>query len=147
MHLKVLMATVAFPVIATAGYAQTTTTTPSANPPAATTQTTPPSTVAAPQWYQSQPGELRSSKLVGSKVTNNADENIGEINEIVLASDGSAAAAIIGVGGFLGMGEHQVAVAFKSLKISRDERGNDVVKLDATKESLKAAPQWSWKSA
>lgn len=145
MQLRLITAAVAFPIIATAGYAQSTTTTPSTTPPAA--ESTMNSSAAAIQWYQAQPGEHRTSKLVGTKVTNNADETIGEINEIVLASDGSASAAIIGVGGFLGLGEHEVAVAFKSLNITRDKNGVDVIKLNATKDALKAAPQWSWKNA
>jgi hypothetical protein len=61
--------------------------------------------------------------------------------------DGSAAAAIIGVGGFLGMGEREVAVQFKSLKIARDSSGNDVVTLDANKDTLKNAPAWTWQSS
>ena len=97
----------------------------------------------APQWYSTQQGEWRTSKLIGSKVQNKAGESIGDINEIILASDGSAAAAVIGVGGFLGMGEHQVAVQFKSLKIGRDTNGNSVITLDTTKDALKSAPSWS----
>lgn len=90
---------------------------------------------------------MRSTKLVGSKVKNNAGDTIGDINDIILSSDGSATAAVIGVGGFLGMGEHQVAVEFTSLKISQDSNGNDVVMLDTTKDALKNAPQWTWQSS
>jgi hypothetical protein len=152
MKLKVLVATAAAPILATVAYAQTPpapttpSTTPSAAAPApATTSTT--DAASAPQWYAHQQGEWRTSKLVGSKVKNNAGDTIGDINEIILANDGSAAAAVIGVGGFLGMGEHQVAVQFKSLKIDRDSNGNDVVKLDTTKDALKAAPEWTWQSS
>jgi hypothetical protein len=101
----------------------------------------------APQWYSHQQGEWRTSKLVGSTVKNTAGDSIGDINEIILTSDGAAAAAVIGVGGFLGMGEHKVAVQFKSLKIDRDSNGNDVVTLDTTKEALKKAPEWTWQSS
>ena len=75
-----------------------------------------------------------------------AGDTIGDINEIILTNDGSAAAAVIGVGGFLGMGEHQVAVQFKSLKIDRHSNGNDVIMLDTTKDALKQAPEWTWQS-
>lgn len=150
MNLKALLAAAAIPALATVAYAQTNapTTTPSteATTPAPTT-TPSTTTAAAPEWYQHQQGEWRTSKLVGSKVKNNAGDTIGDINEILLTSDGSAAAAVIGVGGFLGMGEHQVAVQFKSLKIDRDPNGNDVVKLDTTKEALKKAPEWTWQSS
>jgi hypothetical protein len=156
MNLKVLLAATAIPALATVAYAQTTTpapsTTPSATTPAQSTTNPTPSattsdTVMAPQWYSHQQGEWRTSKLVGLKVKNKAGNTIGDINEIILSNDGSAAAAVIGVGGFLGMGEHQVAVQFKSLKIDRDSNGNDVVMLDTTKEALKQAPEWTWRSS
>jgi len=145
MKFRVLTAVAAIPALATIAYAQTTT--PPTAPSATTTTTTTEATTTAPQWYQRQQGEWRSSKLVGSKVKNNAGDTIGDINEIVLTSDGAAAAAIIGVGGFLGMGEREVAVQFKSLHISKDSSGNDVVKLDTTKDALKNAPVWTWQSS
>ncbi|ADJ22892.1 MAG: PRC-barrel domain-containing protein [Hyphomicrobium denitrificans] len=146
MNFKALLTAAAIPAFATVAYAQTTTPAPSTAPSATTTTT--PSVRAtgdamAPQWYSTQQGEWRTSKLIGSKVQNKAGESIGDINEIILASDGSAAAAVIGVGGFLGMGEHQVAVQFKSLKIGRDTNGNSVITLDTTKDALKSAPSWS----
>ena len=112
MKLRVLIAIAAIPAITTVGYAQTPTPTPAQEPSATTTPapdattttTTTQTTTNAPKWYQRQQNEWRASKLIGSKVKNNADETIGDINEILLTSDGSAAAAIIGVGGFLGYG-------------------------------------------
>jgi hypothetical protein len=61
-------------------------------------------------------GEWRASKLVGVNVYNEANEKIGDINEIILDKSGRAANVILGVGGFLGMGEHYVAVAYDKLK-------------------------------
>src|SRR3978361_1035518 len=61
-------------------------------------------------------GEWRASKLVGVNVYNEANEKIGDINEIILDKSGKVANVIIGVGGFLGMGEHYVAVAYDKLK-------------------------------
>jgi len=155
MKLRVPIAIAAIPAIATVGYAQTTTPTPTQEPSATTTPapgattttTTTQTTTNAPQWYQRQGNEWRASKLIGSKVKNNADETIGDINEILLTSDGSAAAAIIGVGGFLGMGEREVAVQFKSLQLTRDPSGSVLVKLDTTKDALKNAPVWTWQSS
>lgn len=150
MNFKGLLAAAALPALATVAYAQTVTPpAPSSAPQATTSQptATTPTDVMAPQWYAHQQGEWRTSKLVGSKVKNKAGDSIGDINEIILASDGSAAAAVIGVGGFLGMGEHQVAVQFKSLKLDRDSNGNDVITLDTTKDALKKAPEWTWQSS
>ena len=61
-------------------------------------------------------GEWRASKLVGVDVYNEANEKIGDISEIILDKSGKVANVIIGVGGFLGMGEHYVAVAYDKLK-------------------------------
>jgi sporulation protein YlmC with PRC-barrel domain len=61
-------------------------------------------------------GEWRASKLVGVNVYNEANEKIGDINEVILNKSGKVANVILGVGGFLGMGEHYVAVAFDKLK-------------------------------
>jgi len=63
-------------------------------------------------------GEWRASKLVGVNVYNNSNEKIGDINDLILDSSGRVANVVIGVGGFLGMGEHNVAVAFDQLKFS-----------------------------
>lgn len=61
-------------------------------------------------------GEYRASKLVGVNVYNQANDKIGEINDVILDKSGKVASVVLGVGGFLGMGEHNVAVAFDKLK-------------------------------
>lgn len=61
-------------------------------------------------------GEWRASKLVGVNVYNDANEKIGDINELILNKSGKIENVILGVGGFLGVGEHYVAVAFDKLK-------------------------------
>jgi hypothetical protein len=60
--------------------------------------------------------EWRTSKLVGVDVYNEANEKIGDIDEVILDKSGKLATVILGVGGFVGMGEHYVAVAFDKLK-------------------------------
>ena len=61
-------------------------------------------------------GEWRASKLVGVNVYNEANEKVDDINEIILDKSGHVANVILGIGGFLGMGEHYVTVAFDKLK-------------------------------
>ena len=61
-------------------------------------------------------GEWRGSKLAGVDVYNEANEKIGDINDVVLDRSGKVANVILGVGGVLGLGEHYVAVAFDKLK-------------------------------
>jgi hypothetical protein len=62
-------------------------------------------------------GEWRASKLVGVNVYNEANEKISDINEVILDKSGKVAHVVLGVGGFLGMGEHYVAVAFDKAKV------------------------------
>lgn len=109
-----------------------------------TTATTPaPQSAEQPQFYNAVPDDHRASKLMGTSVTNNAGERIGDINEILLGKDGKVAAVVIGVGGFLGMGEREIAVSLSSLKLTRDSNDKTAAMLpNATKDSLKTAPQW-----
>jgi sporulation protein YlmC with PRC-barrel domain len=71
------------------------------------------STAATPMKH---PGHWRSSKMIGLNVYNNANEKIGDINEILLDPAGKVAGVVIGVGGFLGMGEHDVLVKLEQIK-------------------------------
>ena len=61
-------------------------------------------------------GEWRASKLVHVDVYNEANEKIGDINDVILDRSGNVAKVILGVGGVLGLGERYVAIAFDKLK-------------------------------
>jgi sporulation protein YlmC with PRC-barrel domain len=61
-------------------------------------------------------GEWRASKVVGLNVYNNNNENIGSINDLLTDKTGNIKAVVIGVGGFLGIGEHLVAIPFDQVK-------------------------------
>jgi sporulation protein YlmC with PRC-barrel domain len=58
----------------------------------------------------------RSSKLKGLNVYNEQNEKLGDINEILIDKSGKVEGVIIGVGGFLGMGEHDIKVDMSKLK-------------------------------
>jgi sporulation protein YlmC with PRC-barrel domain len=61
-------------------------------------------------------GQWRSSKLIGINVYNNNNEKIGDIQELIVDNTGKVENVVLGVGGFLGMGEHYVAVPMEKLK-------------------------------
>jgi sporulation protein YlmC with PRC-barrel domain len=61
-------------------------------------------------------GNWRASKLVGLSVYNDNNESIGAINDLLADKDGKVKAVVIGVGGFLGIGEHLVAIPFEKVK-------------------------------
>ena len=61
-------------------------------------------------------GQWRSSKLIGVNVYNDNNEKIGDIQELIVDKSGKVDNVVLGVGGFLGMGEHLVAVPYDKLK-------------------------------
>lgn len=82
-----------------------------------------------------------ASNLIGASVMGPDNKTIGEINDVVLDQTGTAEAAIVGVGGFLGVGEKDVAVPFKSLQVTRKDDGVlDKVTLSMTRADLEKAP-------
>src|SRR5947207_15687483 len=61
-------------------------------------------------------GQWRSSKLIGVNVYNDNNEKIGDIQELIVDKSGKVDNVVLGVGGFLGMGGHYVAVPMEKLK-------------------------------
>jgi sporulation protein YlmC with PRC-barrel domain len=141
---------------------------------AASAQTTTTTKADATNAAMHREGEWRGSKLVGVNVYNEANEKIGDINELILDKSGKVTNVILAVGGFLGMGEHYVAVNYDKLKwvnepvrstsastasdsnsrttgaattTTRSANENwypDHAVYDATKEQLKALPQFKY---
>ncbi|MGD9617831.1 MAG: PRC-barrel domain-containing protein [Alphaproteobacteria bacterium] len=70
----------------------------------------------APALYEMKAGQWRASKLDGLDVYNPNNEKIGDISELVIDRSGRIQAVVIGVGGFLGIGEHLVAVPFEQVQ-------------------------------
>ena len=62
----------------------------------------------------------RATKLDGLNVFNNSNEKIGDINELILDHSGKVIAVVIGVGGFLGMGERYVAMPYDQFRWSSE---------------------------
>jgi PRC-barrel domain len=114
-------------------------------------------------------GTWRSSKLIGVDVYNRADERLGDINEVLLDKDGKVKAVVIGVGGFLGVGEHDIAVSMDKLKFMEEPRKTedktttgataparrdtaddwtpDHAVMDATRDQLRAMPEFKYSSS
>ena len=82
----------------------------------------------------------RSSKIVGSPVVNDANEKIGDVDDLLVEPSDKVLFAVLSVGGFLGMGERLVVVPFRSLQIA----GNRVMLPGGTKDALKALPEFEY---
>lgn len=65
-------------------------------------------------------GNWRASKIVGLSVYNDKNESLGSINDLLTDKSGNIKAVVIGVGGFLGVGEHLVAIPFDKVKFSTE---------------------------
>jgi len=131
--------------------------------------------MSAPKFLtQEGANQWRASKLVGVNVYGPNDAKVGDINEVIIDRDGKVAAVVIGVGGFLGIGEKNVALPYASLQWSdtprsgRSSTGNggsmgagstastsnssadrgypDHATLTMTKDDLKNAPSFKWSS-
>jgi sporulation protein YlmC with PRC-barrel domain len=71
------------------------------------------------------------------------DEDIGTISDLVIDEDGQIQAVVMGIGGFLGMGEKDVAVEWDSLELTKDDDGDDyVIRVNASQDALEAAEEY-----
>lgn len=103
---------------------------------AAATTTTTTTTTAQPLQY-----DFAASKLIGKKVVNSQDEDVGSIDDVIVGQDEKVSHAVIAVGGVLGIGKHLVAVPFDELQM----QGDHVVYSTATKDQLASMPQFHYK--
>jgi sporulation protein YlmC with PRC-barrel domain len=78
--------------------------------------------------------------VLGKAVYNDKNEKIGTIDDLIITPDRSVSYAIIGAGGFLGIGKHDVAIPMSQLKLEKDK----FILPGATKEALKALPKFEY---
>ena len=101
--------------------------------------------MAAGQFVSIASNDELSSKLVGLNVYNDKNQNIGEIKDIALNQNGRAEAYVLSVGGFLGIGDHYVAVNPSALKVTYNDSDKKWHALmNATSDQLKAAPEFKY---
>jgi sporulation protein YlmC with PRC-barrel domain len=150
-----LMGTTAFAPLA---IAQGTTQPAPANPSTQTEPATPatPMTPAAPAAndsaaattggaYLTEQGETQVSAndYIGKSVYTAADESIGNVTNLIMEEDGGLVAAVIGVGGFLGIGAKDVAVPMDKVTMTRNAQDGTIrLTTTETAETLKAAPEF-----
>jgi sporulation protein YlmC with PRC-barrel domain len=81
-----------------------------------------------------------ATSFIGSSVFTTTDENIGDINDMIFDDKGAIQAVIVGVGGFLGMGEKDVALPLSKITVTRDENNAIKLTVQASREQLDQAP-------
>jgi sporulation protein YlmC with PRC-barrel domain len=85
-------------------------------------------------------GWSAKKKILGKAVYNDQNERIGVVDDLIITPDKSVSYAIIGAGGFLGMGKHDVAIPVSQFK---EDKGK-IVLAGATKNVLKALPKFEY---
>src|SRR6266851_115990 len=80
-------------------------------------------------------------KLIGRKIQDAQNETIGQITSIYIGPDGHVDSVMVGVGGFLGVGEREVRIAWSDLRV---EHYGEKVMVNMTKDELKARPEYSY---
>ena len=85
---------------------------------------------------------LAKDRLLGAKVKGPDGKIIGDIEDLIINNDSQVVGAIMGVGGFLGVGEKKVAVSVKALSLEVTDGKMDVTMASATKDALTAAPAY-----
>jgi len=100
--------------------------------------------VTTETFVSAKPTDVLSYNLVGLNVTNNTNETIGEIKDLIL-SQGELSGYIVSVGGFLGMGERYVIVRPSAVKVTYDDNDKKWhAVMNATKDQLKTAPEFKY---
>ncbi len=84
--------------------------------------------------------DIALAGAIGRPVVNEAGETIGELTNIIADAGGAIRAAVIATGGVLGVGRRDIAVDFRSLRITRDAKGAVTVVLPIDRTQLQAAP-------
>jgi sporulation protein YlmC with PRC-barrel domain len=135
-------------------------------PKSASTMTATTTNVTTTKWMTEEAiGQWRASKMIGLNIYNDDNEKIGDIAELIVDRTGKLEAIVVGAGGFLGIGEREVAVPYDQIKwvftpvpspststgpttsgtaITSGERHSypDHAVLSMTKDQLKAAPEF-----
>jgi sporulation protein YlmC with PRC-barrel domain len=86
-----------------------------------------------------------ASNIYKANVYDPSENKIGDVSDLIIDSDGNVTAAVISVGGFLGVGQKDVEIPFKDLKITMRD-GKDWLTLNRTKDELKSAPAYDKKA-
>lgn len=88
--------------------------------------------------------QVSANDYIGKSIYNAENKSIGDVNDLILTEGGGIVAAVIGVGGFLGIGEKEVALPMDKITMARDAQNNNEVRLTTTEtaEALQAAPEF-----
>lgn len=100
---------------------------------------------SAPQFASINNSDDLSSKVIGLDVHNSSNQDIGTVKDIAYDGNQQIQAYVLSVGGFLGVGDHYVAVAPSSLSITYNPPDQTWhATMNATADQLKSAPEFKY---
>jgi sporulation protein YlmC with PRC-barrel domain len=136
---KIIMTSVALLIFTAPAFAQT-------MPPVKTTEPVATGTQAASISYPTlMSTAVFTSKIQGLTIYNQENKSVGEIEDIAIGANRVVEAYIVSVGGFLGMGEHYVAISPSAVELKWDLPTRKwTAKMMTTVDQLKAAPQFTY---
>ena len=154
MHRSTLLAAALLGLVAGGAAAQTTTapdrTAPSGSSTLAPSSTTPGGIAATNthsvtvRYVTQKPADVLSSRLIGTHVYNKQNDKLGEISDLIVENGKTITGVVVSVGGFLGMGEHYVAVDPSSIVLNHTGENTWKAVVDTNKENLKNAPNFKY---
>ncbi|KPP97641.1 PRC-barrel domain-containing protein [Marinobacter sp. HL-58] len=89
-------------------------------------------------------GGIQASDLISAEIRTNDEEEVGSVTDLIIDKDGKVAAVVVGVGGFLGLAEKDVAIGWDDVTMSRatDDSEELDLRINMTRDDLNAAPSY-----
>ncbi|MCS3902830.1 sporulation protein YlmC with PRC-barrel domain [Methylohalomonas lacus] len=84
---------------------------------------------------------MQASDLIGAEVSTSSDEKVGSVRDLILDENGQVVAIVVGAGGFLGLGEKDVAIGWDNVTRS-DSSDEQELRIDMTRDELRDAPKF-----
>ena len=95
-------------------------------------------------FYAVRPVDMTASNLMRTEVYNPQGERIGRIEDLVIGGGRELAAVVVGVGGFLGLGERYAALPPSAVVLTRQPDGSMRAMVNATREELRTSPEFKF---
>ncbi len=95
-------------------------------------------------YYAVQPADMTATSLMRTDVYNLQDERLGRIEDLVIGGGREIAAIVVGVGGFLGIGERYAALPPSAVVLTRQPNGSMCAVVDASRDALRNSPEFKY---
>ena len=98
-------------------------------------------------FYTVQPADMRASNMMGLDIYNLKNEEIGEIEDLIIDNGKTLRGIVVGIGGFLGIGERRTVIEPASVVLTREANGSLKAVVNTTREDLQKAPEFKFEGA